>query len=584
MINTPPSNFHLKSWDNTSVTLAWKPKASRLSRGYNIYRVTTLADPEEKINTDLIPQPESLYQDVALTLGQTYYYTITSLDTNYQESNRSLQLRITTGQPSTPTALVAQKEGCDIKLGWSRNPSEENVVKCRIYRKEPEDIESNLIDSVTTDTFYVDTTITQLGTFHYQITAVNQLNLESFFSKSVSADFELSLSTPSGFKVSSWLGTKVTLSWSNIGGTSRYNIYRLTTPELSSEIGSPINPTPIAGSSYQDSNLTEGISYFYVITRMNECGIESQPSPQVEFLAGRPQTPLGMKAEVKDCHIVIHWKPSTEGDVRKNKLYDYVIEQGGNQTLVLMDSVKNDTIYTEPSTNDSLYHRFKVVAIDTLGLGSFSSAYDVGGPFYPPPVPPALFKIVGLTDTSITFQISRSGVQSYNIYRSTISNKYDQPRINSNPIPSNGSLSVQYTYCTKGLRNEKYFFNATCIRSNACGMIESKMDNTKEVSFVFTHASVAALDLSSASLFPNPFEPYRGHKSLTFDGLTAFAKIEIFTITGDRVCVLEESDGDGKLSWDVTNPQGKKLASGVYIYRITNQQGEEKISKFAVIH
>jgi hypothetical protein len=98
-----------------------------------------------------------------------------------------------------------------------------------------------------------------------------------------------------------------------------------------------------------------------------------------------------------------------------------------------------------------------------------------------------------------------------------------------------------------------------------------------------TDTTVAALDLANASVFPNPFKPYQGHTSMTFDNLTAQAKIEVFTIIGERVCTLEETDGNGRLSWNVTNSQSKKLASGVYIYRVTNKQGQEKISKFAVI-
>jgi hypothetical protein len=70
---------------------------------------------------------------------------------------------------------------------------------------------------------------------------------------------------------------------------------------------------------------------------------------------------------------------------------------------------------------------------------------------------------------------------------------------------------------------------------------------------------------------------------MIFDGLTQRAKIEVFTLTGEKVCSIQETDGDGQVWWDVTNSRGNKLASGVYIYRISNESGQEKISKFAVI-
>jgi len=90
-------------------------------------------------------------------------------------------------------------------------------------------------------------------------------------------------------------------------------------------------------------------------------------------------------------------------------------------------------------------------------------------------------------------------------------------------------------------------------------------------------------DLAGASVFPNPFKPYEGHTHMIFDGLTRQAKIEVFTVAGERVCTVEETDGDGEVTWDVVNSEGRKLASGIYIYRITDAQGNEKISKFAVI-
>ncbi len=37
------------------------------------------------------------------------------------------------------------------------------------------------------------------------------------------------------------------------------------------------------------------------------------------------------------------------------------------------------------------------------------------------------------------------------------------------------------------------------------------------------------------------------------------------------------------LEWDVKNDDGKELSSGVYFYLVSNDNGEEKIGKIAVI-
>ncbi|HEX9916951.1 MAG TPA: T9SS type A sorting domain-containing protein [candidate division Zixibacteria bacterium] len=107
--------------------------------------------------------------------------------------------------------------------------------------------------------------------------------------------------------------------------------------------------------------------------------------------------------------------------------------------------------------------------------------------------------------------------------------------------------------------------------------------NQLDTSYSFKIEPGPALTLANASIFPNPFKPYQGHTFVTFDGLTTQAKIEVFTIVGERVYTVDETDGDGKVVWNVVNSDGKKLASGVYICRITNDKGEEKFFKLAVI-
>ncbi|HEX9917417.1 MAG TPA: FG-GAP-like repeat-containing protein [candidate division Zixibacteria bacterium] len=102
IVNLPPYNFHVKSSNDSSVTLAWNPKPSWASLGYNIYRATTSGEPGDTINTNLIPQPDSQYQDLGLDSGQTYYYTITNVDTNFQESDHSREISAITVQPFVP--------------------------------------------------------------------------------------------------------------------------------------------------------------------------------------------------------------------------------------------------------------------------------------------------------------------------------------------------------------------------------------------------------------------------------------------------------------------------------------------------
>ena len=56
-----------------------------------------------------------------------------------------------------------------------------------------------------------------------------------------------------------------------------------------------------------------------------------------------------------------------------------------------------------------------------------------------------------------------------------------------------------------------------------------------------------------------------------------FATVRIYDISGNLVEEIEERDGDGSATWD------GDVASGIYIYYISNPQGEKKLGKLSVI-
>jgi hypothetical protein len=86
-------------------------------------------------------------------------------------------------------------------------------------------------------------------------------------------------------------------------------------------------------------------------------------------------------------------------------------------------------------------------------------------------------------------------------------------------------------------------------------------------------------DLSNAKAYPNPFDPDRC-LSMTFSDLTAQAQIKIYTISGELVRELDDTNGTGLVCWDGKNTNGSDVASGIYIASI-NGNGTKKL-KIAV--
>ena len=98
----------------------------------------------------------------------------------------------------------------------------------------------------------------------------------------------------------------------------------------------------------------------------------------------------------------------------------------------------------------------------------------------------------------------------------------------------------------------------------------------------FYREKLFASTLSGVHVYPVPFVPSKGDTVITFTGLPSAATIKIFSAGGHIVQVLEETDGDGLLLWDVRNSDGSDVAPGVYLYDILTR-GDEKTGKLVVV-
>ncbi len=98
-------------------------------------------------------------------------------------------------------------------------------------------------------------------------------------------------------------------------------------------------------------------------------------------------------------------------------------------------------------------------------------------------------------------------------------------------------------------------------------------------------SSHAALkdNLSESYLYPNPVRTSLGHDKVTFENLTNNVIIRIFKTNGNLVREINATDTTGAVTWDLNNDNGKKIASGMYLYLITNDRGHKLKGKLAII-
>jgi hypothetical protein len=101
---------------------------------------------------------------------------------------------------------------------------------------------------------------------------------------------------------------------------------------------------------------------------------------------------------------------------------------------------------------------------------------------------------------------------------------------------------------------------------------------------VFRLMAASAHDLKSVIVYPNPFRPREAKDNvLKFIGLTDDVDLKIYTISGDLVWGRHYEYTGGGATWNGRNSQGKEVASGLYVYQVTNADGEKATGRISVL-
>ena len=244
-------------------------------------------------------------------------YTLTFIAYTYNHTNghwgnltNSIQLTLTVGSggssptaPSAPQNLQASAGNGYVLLSWQAPSSNggASITNYKIYRGTSSGGESYLAEVSGTTLSYNDTSVTNGQTYYYYVTAVNSAG-ESQPSNEVSATPQSSVSAPSApqnLQATAGNGY-VLLNWqapSNNGGASitEYKIYRGTSS------GSESYLAEVSGSttSYNDTSVTNGNTYYYYVTAVNSAG-ESPASNEVSATPQAPPSPSSLKILLVD--------------------------------------------------------------------------------------------------------------------------------------------------------------------------------------------------------------------------------------------------------------------------------------------
>ena len=177
------------------------------------------------------------------------------------------------------------------------------------------------------------------------------------------------------------------LSWlaNSENDLAGYHVYRATSP------GGPysrVNGATVGTNSYTDTGLTNGTTYYYVVTAVDTSNNESADSNGVSVVPDGglpdltpPAAPTGVAASAGDGQVGLSWNANGENDLAGYDVYR-ATNSGGpytrlNGALLTVTSINDNTV-----TNGTTYF-YVVVAVDTSNNESADSVEVSATPSVP---------------------------------------------------------------------------------------------------------------------------------------------------------------------------------------------------------
>jgi len=243
----------------------------------------------------------------------------------------------------------------------------------------------------------------------------------------------------------------VALSWLMVPGATSYNVLRGT----ASGGETLLTSVSSSASTYTDTTVTNGVTYYYEITGTNSTGTGA-PSNEASATPVSSAPPAStLTATAGNAQVGLSW--TTAAGATSYNIYQGTTSGGESSTPIATGVTTNS--YTVTGLSNGTAYYFEVAGVNSVGTGTLSneaSATPVG----PPAAPTGLTATIGNAQAVLNWT-AVTGAASYNVYEGATSGGE-----NSTPIATGITAA---TYTVTGLTNgTEYFFTVAAV--NAAGV------------------------------------------------------------------------------------------------------------------
>lgn len=388
----------------TSIKVGWNPVYAASS--YSIYRGTTEGgESPTPIATGLTGSP---YTDTAVTVGQTYYYKVQAF---YGNNGGPLSPECSANPGST---VLAASVIYGVAGGPGSNTAQINIspvtgaAEYDVFRSQ-QGGQYELIGK-TIPLQYTDSTVSAGITYSYVVRAVvtNGAGANSNAINVIPGDLppaQAVFVTAESAATNTTNVYVVNLAWNPVPGAVNYVISRSTTSG-----GTYVAIGVSNYTTFQDTNVTTGDTYYYKVAAVDESGAGSfSSSPASATASGINLYAPVIGATTTSSSVSLHWT-----GVNGAAIY-IVYRRVGTGSFIAIGTTASPA-YTDTYVSSGTAYTYEVAAIAAEGRGYLSNT-ATGEPGDPElGTPTGLFVVVNGSGSALTWDPT-PGATSYDVYR-----------------------------------------------------------------------------------------------------------------------------------------------------------------------
>jgi fibronectin type 3 domain-containing protein len=258
--------------------------------------------------------------------------------------------------PAVPTGVMATAGNAQVSLTWTAGA---NATSYNVKRSATTGGPYTTVSSPTAASF-TDTGLTNGTAYFYVVSAANSAGASANSAEATAKPTAPAQAPaiPTGLTATASNG-QVNLAWSASASATSYNVKRSTTTGGPyTKISSP------ATTNFTDTGLTNGTTYFYVVSAVNATG-ESANSAQASATpvapTQAPATPTGLTANAGNAQVLLTWNASAGA-------ISYHLKRstttGGPYTQVAAPTTAN---FTDTGLTNGTTYFYVVSALNSVG-------------------------------------------------------------------------------------------------------------------------------------------------------------------------------------------------------------------------